>query len=259
MLRLLTYNVHRWVGTDRQVSPMRVAEVIASCEPDVVALQEVRIGRSGFGGVGQAAAVAAYLGMDMHFQPTVRVMGEQLGLAVLTARPSRLVKAGPLIGQNGSFFERRSALWVTIDCGDGELHLVNAHLSLRPRERTAQADVLLGPDWLGHPQCRGPVILAGDFNASPRSRAYNVLTRELRDVQVVTDGRPRPTFHTRMPLVRLDHIFVNASVEVVEAAPVATPLARVASDHLPLVADLRLSTQAAESRPVRLRRAVQAA
>ena len=44
-LRILTYNVHRWLGTDRQISPNRITDVIASCNPDIVALQEVRVGR----------------------------------------------------------------------------------------------------------------------------------------------------------------------------------------------------------------------
>ena len=75
-LRILTYNVHRWLGTDRQISPHRIAEVIASCNPDIVALQEVRVGRVRSGEVDQAAAVAARLGMDLHFQPTIRILGE---------------------------------------------------------------------------------------------------------------------------------------------------------------------------------------
>jgi endonuclease/exonuclease/phosphatase family metal-dependent hydrolase len=70
--------------------------VIASCEPDIVALQEVRVGRTKPGGVDQAAVVAHALGMDLHFQPTIRMFGEQFGIAVLTRHPSRLVQSGRL-------------------------------------------------------------------------------------------------------------------------------------------------------------------
>ena len=103
MLRVLTYNVHRWLGTDRKTAPGRTAEVIAACEADVVALQEVRLGRSRSGGLDQAEAVAGALGMDLHFQPTVRLMGEQFGLAILTALPSRRIKgdALPLLCEGG--------------------------------------------------------------------------------------------------------------------------------------------------------------
>ena len=96
MARILTYNVHRWMGTDRQISPARIAEVIASCDPDIVALQEVRVGRVRSGAIDQGAAVAAKLGMDMHFQPTIRVFGEQFGIAILTRHPSEIVRSGRL-------------------------------------------------------------------------------------------------------------------------------------------------------------------
>ena len=82
MLRVLTYNVHRWLGTDRQTSPARIAEVIAACRPDVAALQEVRVGRTK-AGVDQLAAVADALGMTAHFLPTVTFGPERFGLAVL--------------------------------------------------------------------------------------------------------------------------------------------------------------------------------
>src|SRR3712207_1721512 len=95
MARILTYNVHRWLGTDRQIAPGRIAEVIASCEPDIVALQEVRVGRTKTG-IDQAAVVAQALGMELHFQPTIRIFGEQYGIAVLTRHPSRLVSSGAL-------------------------------------------------------------------------------------------------------------------------------------------------------------------
>jgi len=246
MLRILTYNVHRWVGIDRKISPGRVAEVIASTQAEVVALQEVRAGRSGSGELDQAVSVARYLGMELHFQPTIRIFGEQFGLAVMTALPSRVVKSGRLpTVASGHAIEKRSALWVAIDCGGTELQVVNAHLSLRSRERLAQAEALLGEDWLGHQDCHGPAVLLGDFNAPPRSRAYKLLASHLADVQLAT-GLPqaRPTFHTRMPLMRLDHIFVRGSVDVLSAAPIRTALARVASDHLPLAADLKLGTAA---------------
>ena len=44
-LRVMTYNVHSCVGIDGRLSPRRVARVIARYQPDVVALQEVDVGR----------------------------------------------------------------------------------------------------------------------------------------------------------------------------------------------------------------------
>src|SRR3954467_10528235 len=108
MARILTYNVHRWMGTDRQIAPGRVADVIASCEPDIVALQEVRVGRTRSGAIDQAAAVATRLGMRLHFQPTNRVFGEQFGMAIPTRHPARVVRSGRLPSlSNGPSFEKR--------------------------------------------------------------------------------------------------------------------------------------------------------
>lgn len=242
MARILTYNVHRWMGTDRQIAPARIADVIASCEPDIVALQEVRVGRSRPGAIDQAAAVADRLGMTLHFQPTIRVFGEQFGIAVLTRHGSRVVRSGRLPSlSNGPSLEKRSALWVRVDVGGRALNVVNAHLSLRSRERLHQAQALVGPDWMGHPDCADPAILLGDFNAPPQSRSYRLFASRLKDAQLSNpNGEPQATFHTRAPVLRLDHVFVTPAVQVVAAAPVRTPLARIASDHFPLMAEVRI-------------------
>ena len=246
LARILTYNVHRWVGTDRQISPSRIAEVIASCEADIVALQEVRAGRARTGAVDQAAGLAAALGMDMHFQPTIRLFGEQFGIAILTRKASRVVRSGRLPTlSTGRSLEKRCALWVAVEIGGVELQVVNVHLSLRSRERLHQAAALLGSDWLGHADCCDPAVLLGDFNAPPHSRSYRLLASRLRDAQLATpNGDPQATFHTRAPVLRLDHVFVTPSVEVVTASPVRSPLARVASDHFPLLAELRVLGEA---------------
>ncbi|SCX93273.1 endonuclease/exonuclease/phosphatase family protein [Microvirga guangxiensis] len=240
--RILTYNVHRWLGTDRKVSPTRIAEVIASCEADIVALQEVRVGRTRAGEIDQAATVADRLGMDLYFQPTIRILGEQYGIAVLSKHPARLVKSGRLPTQSTKpSFEKRSALWVCTEIDGQKVNVINAHLSLRSGERRTQANALVGSDWISHPECADPAVLLGDFNAPPYSRSYRMIANRLQDAQLSNShGEPQPTFHTRAPVLRLDHVFVTKSVEVVNAGPVRNPLTRVASDHFPLLAELRV-------------------
>lgn len=246
ILRILTYNVHRWLGTDRKIAPGRIADVIASCEADIVALQEVRVGRVHAGEMDQAAIVAAQLGMDLHFQPTIRILGEQYGIAILARHPSSIVRSGRLpTHSQGPSFEKRCALWVSVEVGGHTVHVINAHLSLRSRDRRTQAAALLGPDWIGHPDCADPAILLGDFNAPPYSRSYRLIANRMRDAQLSNPlGEPQPTFHTRAPVLRLDHVFVTKSFEVVTAGPVRNPLTRVASDHFPLLAELRVRSRA---------------
>jgi endonuclease/exonuclease/phosphatase family metal-dependent hydrolase len=246
MPRILTYNVRRCLGTDGRQSPARIAEVIAACGPDIVALQELDVGRVRSGGIDQAHAIARELGMrHVHFNAALRVMEEEYGDAILTARPSKLMKAGALPGlMHRPALEPRGALWASIHVGGVEVQVINTHLGLRRSERLAQIDALLGSDWLSHPACRGPVVLLGDFNALPRSRAYQRLAAQLRDAQIGPHIHhpPRRTFPARLPLLRIDHVFVSRSVDVVRVEAIRTPLARVASDHLPLIVDLRIVT-----------------
>ncbi len=242
MPRILTYNVHRCLGVDGQLSPSRIAEVIASCEPDIVALQELDIGRSRTGGVDQARVIAEELRMHLYFHPAVRVMEELYGDAILTTRACKLVKAEalPTWGRR-AFVEPRGALWACVNVAGNEVQVINTHLGLRGPERLRQIDVLLGHDWLGHAACRDPVIVAGDFNAIPRSRVYRRLAAHLCDAQSAKrGGRQQPTYPSRAPFLRLDHVFVSRSIEVTRAETVRTPLARVASDHLPLLVEFRV-------------------
>ncbi len=243
MLKVVTYNVHRWVGLDRRTIPERAAKIIASTGANIVALQEVKAGRARMGWQNRAEAVARSLGMVLHFQPTTRIFGEQLGLAILTSLPSRRMNGGrlPSVSPDGGL-SKRSALWVEVEYEGRPVQIINTHLSLRPNERLMQARALLGEEWLGNELCKDPVLLMGDFNASPRSRTYKLLSSELQDVQLMTN-RPLalPTFHSRMPIARLDHVFLRGKNFVVrKARPLRSSLARVTSDHLPLVAEIDL-------------------
>jgi len=252
-LRLLTYNVHRCQGTDRRLSPARIAEVIARCRPDVVALQELDIGRARTRWVDQAGSIAHRLGMDVHFHPALQSDGELYGDAILTALPARLVKAGLLPALAvARRLEPRGALWVAVEVEGVAVQIVNTHLSLIGRERVRQVAALLGPEWLGRSDCLGPKILLGDFNAVPRSTAYQAITHTLADAQrlLAPARRPIPTFPARLPTLRLDHVFVSQdSVRVTAVEVPRSLLTRVASDHLPLVVDLEILAERVVDEP----------
>jgi endonuclease/exonuclease/phosphatase family metal-dependent hydrolase len=238
-LRLLTYNVHRCLGMDGKLSPERIARVIARYAPDVVALQELDVGRARSAGVDQAHRIAQCLEMDFHFHPALHLEEERYGDAILTHLPMRLVKAAVLPGP--ARLEPRGALWVAIDVGGVELQVINAHLGLLPGERRLQAHALLGEQWLEHPDCRPPAVLCGDFNALPSSPVCRLLRRRLKDAQSAFERRrPSGTFFGRFPAARIDYIFVDRGIEVVGVEVPDTELSRLASDHLPLIAELRL-------------------
>jgi endonuclease/exonuclease/phosphatase family metal-dependent hydrolase len=242
--RVMTYNVHRCRGVDRAWSPERIAEVIASCHPDIVGLQELDVGRARSGHVDQAKMIAHDLGMDLQFFPALRIMEELYGDAILSRWPARTVKAGPLPALRLPGLEPRGALWSSIQMGNATVQVINTHLSVFGRERLMQVNALLGPEWLGDPDCHEPVILMGDFNATTRSRGYRRLAARLHDAHRALPRRAgapnRATFPTRYPSLRIDHIFVGPSVEILDVRTVRTPLASFASDHLPVVAELRV-------------------
>jgi endonuclease/exonuclease/phosphatase family metal-dependent hydrolase len=242
-LRLMTYNVHRCVGVDRRLDVERVAEVIADMQPDVVALQELDVGRKRTGGVDQAHRLAEILGMRSHFHAALSVENERYGDAILTALPEKLIKAGPLPGYHRlKGLEPRGALWVCLDLGDDRrLQVINTHLGLVPREQQIQAAALIGEKWLASEAFTPPAVLLGDFNATPFSATYRLLCSVLRDAQADCGKAPTATFPSGFPLLRIDHVFLAGEIKVVSVESPYDARARVASDHLPLVVELDLA------------------
>jgi len=242
MPRILTYNVHRCVGVDRRLDVARVADVIAALEPDIVALQELDVGRARTDGVDQAHEIARQLDMACHFNAAVRVEEEQYGDAILTSYPERLVKAAPLPSLKPTLgLEPRGALWIAAEIDGVEVQVINTHLGLAPQEQQGQARALAGPEWLAREDCQGPTILLGDFNATATSVVYRTLTARLGDARRLSPTRrSSSTFPSRLPFLRIDHLFVSPEIRVLDLDAPYSPATRVASDHLPLVMDFEL-------------------
>lgn len=254
MTRIMTYNVHRCVGTDGRLDVGRVAEVIARQRPDIVALQEVDVGRARTRHVDQAHELAHRLDMAFHFNAALTIEEERYGDAILTRLPERRIKSAPLPGHPGHrafrALEPRGALWLAITIDGVEAQVFNTHLGLVPAEQAAQATALAGPEWLGHPDCHAPTILVGDLNAVVGSRALRRLMAKLQDARWL--ARPSgagglraggflATFPSRMPLAPIDHILVSPGVVVRAMSVPRDRLVAVASDHAPLVMDFELA------------------
>jgi len=243
MPRIVTYNVHRCVGNDRRLDVGRVAEALAKLEPDIVALQELDVGRARTGGVDQAHEIAKLLDMACHFHAALKVEEEQYGDAILTCYPERLVKAGALPGHPAiRALEPRGALWVEVEVDGAPVQVINTHLGLVPKEQQIQASHLAGAAWLGHPQCRGPTILLGDFNATATSVVYRTFLKGLSAARTLAPTKtPTATFPSPLPVLRIDHLFVSPEIKVTDVFAPFAPITRVASDHLPLVMDFEVA------------------
>ena len=242
-IRVMTYNIHSCVGIDGKIRPERVARVINHFDPDIVAVQEVDAHRPRSRGHDQAQLIADHLRMTHVFQAMFEEEKERYGIAVFARFPFRIVKAAHLTpAQPRIFQEARGAIWLRMEPPGGRpFHFINTHFGLGREERRKQAEVLLGPEWLGGIGESEPVILCGDFNTSPRSPVFRRLQARLRDAQLSIAGhKPRATFSSVKPLLRIDHVFVSPhfSIEAIERPD--TPTAVMASDHLPLCAELTL-------------------
>lgn len=230
----MTYNVHSFVGSDSVYDPERVARVIESCEANVVALQEVDFGRGPVAEPSVLEWLAKRLGMRAHFTYTRDGKRGHFGNAVLSSFDLELVAEGLLPRRRD---EARAVQWLRVVAPHFQLQLMNTHLSVKLRERRAQISALLGAEWLVRASSEQALVVCGDLNSSQFSRVYRRLSRDLKDVQC---GSPRrlATWPSRFPFWRIDHVFVSRAVDVSAARVVDDALARSASDHLPILAEL---------------------
>jgi endonuclease/exonuclease/phosphatase family metal-dependent hydrolase len=234
----MTYNVHSCVGTDGDRSIARIAQVISDARADIVALQELDHQRVRSQRTHQAEAIARELSMDFHFNPALRIADEEYGDAILSRYPIEMVHAGELPGVAPRWCrEARGALWVNALAEGAAWQVINTHFGLGRAERFDQARELLGDEWIRAAALRGPVILCGDFNSQAGGRVQRLLASHLQDAQ---GTRHRSTYPSRFPLLCLDYIFVGKGVRVHSIEVVRNSLTRVASDHLPVVAEVEL-------------------
>lgn len=223
-----SYNVHRCIGADRRCLPERIARVIAELDVDVLALQEVD---SGYHRTGedQLVELASATGMHAVAGPTMTRDGGTYGNALLSRDATTAVRHVDLSVRGK---EPRGAIDADLQVGDRAVRVVVTHLGLRRFERAMQVEQILrsvraaSGDRL--------TIVAGDLNEwRPNDHSLQALH--------VRFGRSRVrTFPARRPVFAFDRILVEPRDALVSFAVHDTPLARVASDHLPVRAVIAL-------------------
>jgi endonuclease/exonuclease/phosphatase family metal-dependent hydrolase len=119
--------------------------------------------------------------------------------------------------------------------------VINTHLGLIPREQRLQAAALVGADWLGHPDCVGPDPADRRLQRHVSDPPYQTLARRLADCQRSLGLKPSvKTFPSSFPAIRIDHCFTSPELVVTAVKAPFSPLARMASDHLPLIIDFEI-------------------
>jgi endonuclease/exonuclease/phosphatase family metal-dependent hydrolase len=233
-VRVVTYNVHRCQGLDRRTRPDRIAAVLRAINADVIALQEV-IG-PGMSGPGHVEEIGAALGMGWLMASTRERRRHQFGNVVLSRHPMREHAQHDLSWKT---CEPRCSQRVTVDLSGGRsLDVFNVHLGTALLERRYQAERLAS--WVQSRKPGHPKIVLGDFNEWSRGLATEVLTFRLHSVHVGPFLGRRRSYPSFFPVLHLDHIYFEGPLEVRDVHLPRTRLSRVASDHLPLVADIRL-------------------
>ncbi len=235
-VRVLTYNIHRWRGWDRRVRPQRILQLLEQLQPDIAALQEVVLARQCHPVYPTLSTLAHRLGLQPVLAPTRLYRGHLYGNLLLTRLP--ILRAAHYdLSRPGR--EPRSCLRVDLRIRDGQLlHVFNVHLGTSRLERERQLRELSSPRVLLHPGLSGIRLVLGDFNEwRPRRLRDTLASARLR-------GRPLAgTFPSVLPLLPLEQIFFDPHLELVRVWRVRTGMTRLASDHLPVLAEVRLRSR----------------
>lgn len=237
-MRLITYNIHKGIGgRDRLYRFERILDVIAHEKPDMLCLQEVdrNVKRSGFDD--QPALLAKHLGFEYSaYQFNHRVASGGYGNLVLSRWP--ISKRHNISLRHNGRKNRRAQLLI-LETDKGPLRLVNWHLGLGEKERHWQVRKLLE-----HNSYRQyadiPTLLAGDTN-DWRNTLHKGPFAEHELVQATAPPSRFRTFPAYMPVGALDKVFHCKRVRIDKTHIVRTALSKKASDHLPLVLDVKLA------------------
>jgi endonuclease/exonuclease/phosphatase family metal-dependent hydrolase len=226
-----SYNVHKCVGIDRRFDPERTAAVIAEIGADVLAVQEADRRFGDRRGLLDLAAIERATGLV----PTP-VRNDHAGhgwhgnLLFVRAALLRELHQVTLPG-----LEPRGALVADLDLAAGPVRVVAAHLGLLRHSRRLQIERLLAH---AAEATESPTVLMGDLNEWRRGRksALHAFSPGFGPVR-----HEAPSFPSYFPVVQLDRILARPSGILDEVVAHNTPLARIASDHLPVKARIRIA------------------
>jgi endonuclease/exonuclease/phosphatase family metal-dependent hydrolase len=224
LLRVVTYNIHSSKGLDSRVKPDRIADILRRIDADVIALQEVR--------AEQAEEIARRLGFHLFYGRADIVHGYDFGNAILsrfTIRETHLYAIGVPHRQQRACL-RADIAWPG---GAQTLHVFTTHLGLAGAERREQAARLASPEILEDPSIQEePRVFLGDFNEKNGHGAVN------KRLSPLLRRLGKDTWPGLLPFIDLDRIYISREMRPVSVRHYRKRAALIASDHVPLVAEL---------------------
>jgi endonuclease/exonuclease/phosphatase family metal-dependent hydrolase len=237
-VKVVTYNIHSCIGVDRRCDPARIGAVLREIDADIACLQEVDARRGVEHHVDQWAYLGAATGRRVILGAGLRDYSRRFGNAILTRFP---VLAARSLDLTVGGYEPRGAIEADLLVGDRVLRVLATHFGLHAAERRLQANRLmaaLGDHSAADRRAAHAVLLMGDLNEwRGRTGAIRVL-----DWRLGPSEAPR-TFPSWLPVLPLDRIYADGPAVLREVCVYRSPLARLASDHLPLLGNLYWSAR----------------
>lgn len=240
---MLTYNIHRAIGLDRRFKPERIIEIINEINPDIALLQEVDEGVPRSKELNLAKEIAEACGFPYYkLGHNVTLKKGNYGNATLSKFPiSRERNINLTIDNKKS----RGCQHTTIDINPKKsIEVFNLHLGLSAKERQKQAGLLFHSEEYLLIKKKAPCVVAGDFN-DWRS-LLRALFIEGLGFTCATDSTKRwgesaiKTFPSFAPRGGLDRVYYKGRVNCLSANRYEKNIAKIASDHLPIVVEFKL-------------------
>jgi len=232
-LRVMTYNIHVGVGMDKKLDLQRIADVINRERPDLVGLQEVDRGVKRTEGKDEIAELAAMTRMEYAFAPNLDYQGGKYGVAILSRFPIK--RSVHRMFENKREAERRGMLLVEVELDQKPLTFVTTHLDYQFEDgRLFETEQLLRQ----LTDVKGPLIVVADLNDVPSGSAYQLMRTKFDDAWITSGAKGDGfSYPADKPVKRIDHIFHGKGVRAKKARVIET----LASDHVPVVAELEVS------------------
>lgn len=237
-LRLATYNIHKFVGNDGRRDPGRILSVLREIDADVLCIQEFDA-RKVEGCSFSVSDLESELGATAHIHPTRSGRRGYHGNLILTKLTAKAVERHD-IGRGADEFEKRGMMVADFEIDGLPIRVANTHLALWPAARKRQAERLTSQ--LCAPK-DGMLVLAGDLNEwLPVGCSHSLFMG-------AWGAHPNPpTFPATRPVIGFDRIWVAPRKCLTRLEVHQSPLARMASDHLPVKATLDFAVAPAKAR-----------
>jgi endonuclease/exonuclease/phosphatase family metal-dependent hydrolase len=257
LIRVLSYNMHRAIGVDRLFRPERIAKVIDHHQADIVLLQEVDVGVPRSRNLDLAKEMAEAAGYP-HYATglNVKLFKGKYGNATLSKYPiTRSRNINLTVGKR----KARGCLHTTIEINNSidfsqNVEVFNLHLGLSSQERVRQVGLLIHSEEFTTLAPATPCLVGGDLN-DWRTRLAPIFT-DILNFECASNHssgyhNPYLTYPSFSPTGGLDKIFYRGPMKLIKRKRCWMGITRLASDHLPVIAEFELQAEVTEHQQVK--------